>query len=328
MRRLAPLIAVAVLALRAAPARGEPLDVDLVRLGPPDAGVWMELDAAQPSPIGFDAATASRYATESKQRFAILSSEVALALSSALLHPASTTGHSGFALDLEGSYAGVHSGAVGEQPPLARFSNEPWTTRSATPGSLSMTGLHVRKALPFSFEVGGRLTYLNRSSYFAAQGEVKWALNEGFEVLPDVAVRLAHTRLFGQQDWNLDATDLDFMVSKRWGVNAVTSFTPYAAARFTFVTASSERLDFGGLPDADGLAARNAMVAGFPELRVGLYRTTLGLRMTAYTVSLAVETTYFGGKSHSGEDAPTRDQYGDFRLASAFSGAAKLGWEF
>jgi hypothetical protein len=50
--------------------------------------------------------------------------------------------------------------------------------------------------------------------------------------------------------------------------------------------------------------------------------------MTAYTVSLAVETTYFGGKSHSGEDLPGRDEYGDFKLASAFSGAAKLGWEF
>ena len=66
----------------------------------------------------------------------------------------------------------------------------------------------------------------------------------------------------------------------------------------------------------------------YVELYVGnayqaahFYRTTLGLRMTAYTVSLAVETTYFAGKSHSGEDAPTRDQYGDFRLASAFSGA-------
>jgi hypothetical protein len=326
MRRLAPVIAVAVLALGAAPARGEPLDVDLVRLGPPSANVWMALGASQPSPI--DDAAARRYAREAKERFAILSSEVALALSSALLHPASTTGYSGFAFDLEGSYARVHSGAVGEEPPLPRFSNEPWPTRSAAPGSVSMAGLHVRKALPFSFEIGGRLTYLNRSSYFAAQGEVKWALNEGFEYLPDVAVRLAHTQLFGQQDWNLDATDLDFMVSKRWGVNAVTSFTPYAAARFTFVNASSEMLDFGGLPDGAGLEARYATIAGFPELRVGLYRTTLGLRMTAYTVSLAVEATYFGGKSHSGEDDPGHDAYGDFKLASAFSGAAKLGWEF
>jgi hypothetical protein len=324
MRRLAPVIAVAVLALGAAPARGEPLDVDLVRLGPPDADVWTALDVEGVLQPG----DASRYAREAKERFAILSSELALALSSALLHPASTTGYSGFAFDLEGSYARVHSGAVGEQPPLPRFSNEPWPTRSEAPGSLTMAGLHVRKALPFSFEIGGRLTYLNRSSYFAAQGEVKWALNEGFEYLPDVAVRLAHTQLFGQQDWNLDATDLDFMVSKRWGVNGVTSFTPYAAARFTFVNASSEMLDFGALPDAEGLAARYATVAGFPELRVGLYRTTLGLRMTTYTVSLAVEATYFGGKSHSGEDDPTRDDYGDFKLASAFSGAAKLGWEF
>lgn len=327
MRRLvAPAIAAAVLALHPEAVRAEPLDVDLVRLGPPDEAVWLEL--ANTTSTAITPAEAAIYANDAKTRFGILSSEVALAISGPLLQPASTTGHSGFDVAFEGGYSQVHGDAVGVVPPLG-FSNEPWTTRSVTPGSLTTSGLHVRKALPFSFEMGGRITYLAKSSYFAAQGEAKWALNEGFEYIPDLAVRVAYTRLFGQREWNLDATDVDFMVSKRWGVQGVTSFTPYLAARFTFVSASTDKLDFGPYRAAPGGPVdQNRTVAGFPKLRTGLYRTTLGVRMTAYVVSLAAEATYFGGKSYSGEAAPNRDQYPDFELDSSFSAAVKLGWEF
>lgn len=328
MRRLAPVLAVAVLTLRAPAALAEPLDVDLSRLGAPDATVWSTLELRGATlPAGV---TAEQLATQAKERFAIFSSELALALSGPILMPASTTGHAGFDVAFEGSYTPVHGEALGVDPGNG-FSNEPWGS-SATPSSLTTTGVHVRKALPFSFEMGGRLTYLNRSSYYAAQGEAKWALNEGFRYLPDVAVRFAYTRLFGQQDLNLGATDLDLLVSKRWGVNAVTSFTPYAAARFTFVNASSERIDFDRSPedatDPDDPATLHATTAAFPKLSVGLYRTTVGVRMTAYAISLAAEATYFGGKDYSGEATPGVNDYGDFELAAGLSGAFRLGWEF
>lgn len=334
MRRLAPVLAVAVLALRAAPAHAEPLDVDLARLGPPNPGVWAALagrSAAAPTAEDY------AYSRGAKERFAVLSSQVALALSGTLLEPASTTGYAGFDFAVEGSYTPVDSGARGARPAAGTgydyalgYSATPWATRSEQPASVTTTAVHVRKALPFSFELGGRLVYLNKSSYMAAQGEARWALNEGADHIPDFGVRVAHTRLFGQREWDLGATDLDFTVSKRWGVNGVTSFTPYGSARFTFVSASSERIDFGGLTDAAANPARLATAGAFPHLRVGFYRTTLGVRMTASVVSLAAEVTYFGGKSHSGEDAaalPAGD-YGDFSVPSSFSGAAKLGWEF
>jgi len=320
MRRLAPVLAVAVLVLCAGTARAEPLDVDLSRMGAPDPAVW--------SALGQDATSAETFARGAKERFAVLSSEVALALSAPLLSPGSTTGYAGFDVGLEGSYSPVHSDPRGAAP-LAGYAATPWPSREQ-PDALTTTGVHVRKALPFSFELGGRLVYLNKSSYMAAQGEAKWALNEGSDTLPDFAVRVAHTRLFGQQDWSLGATDLDFTISKRWGVNGVTSFTPYVAARFTFVSASSDRIDFGGLDDTAAPDARLATTASFPHLRVGLYRTTLGLRMTASVVSLAAEVTYFGGKSYSGEDGAVlaAGDYGDFSVPSSFAGAAKLGWEF
>jgi hypothetical protein len=311
MRRLASVLA-ALLALGVAPsARAEPLDLDLTRLGAPDSSVWGVLDPA---------ADADRLARESRQRFAMLSSQLALALSSAVLQPASTTGYAGFDVGFEIATVAADSGAHGApQPGVAGFSNQIWPTRGSQPSLLHLPSFHVRKALPWSFELGGRVIHLAQSSNFAAQGEAKWALNEGFEYLPDVALRAAYTQLFGEEDLNLGALDVGLLVSKRWSLNGVTSLTPYLAARFTRVSASSEQLDFteGGTGSADAAAH-----AAFPHFTAGLYRTTLGLRFNAYALSLAMEATYFGGASPSDSD------YEGVKLASAIGGAAKVGWEF
>jgi hypothetical protein len=325
--RHAPALAVAVLTLGATAARAEPLDVSLAKLGPPDPDVWQRLGDIQ-NPGSISAAQAATLAAEAKTRFAIFANELALAMSSALLQPGSTTGHSGFDVAFEGGYSQLHGSAIGQPPPLG-FTNRPWATTSTAPSSLITSGLHVRKAFPFSFEMGGRLVYLSQTSYVAAQGEAKWALNEGFDYVPDIAVRAAYTRLFGQHELDLDATDLDLLVSKRWGVSSVTSFTPYVAARFTFVNASSERLDFGPFrPTPTNPSDQLSTVAAFPRIRTNLYRTTLGVRMTANLVSLALEGTYFAGAKHAGSATPAAGDYPDFELASSFSAAFRLGWEF
>ena len=283
-------------------------------------------------------------ASEAKTRFAILSAETALALSSAILTPASTTGYSGFDVDLEAAYVAVHpqtvgSTSFGSSPPFEP--RGPWQTRSLTPHELFLPSVHVRKALPFSFEVGGRMIYLSQSSYFGAQIEGKWALNEGFHVLPDLAVRVAHTQLFGQRDWNLGATDLDLMISKRFGVNRVTSLTPYLVARFTYVGASSETMDFGparasgtsSIPastrtpvSARRISARRRPPS--PSCAPASTGRPRGLRFTSHVVSLAGEVTYFAGATRDGEANPAADEYPDFRLASSWGGALKAGWEF
>jgi len=316
MRRLVCALA-AVLALAAAPAaRAEPLDFDLTTLGPPDPDVWTTI-LFRSSAVG-DAATLAR---ESRQRFAILSTELGLALSSAVLHPASTTGHSGFDVGLEVATVAVHGSDTIGAAPVAGFSNEVWPSGGTAVTQLFLPSVHFRKALPFSFEFGGRMIYLNQSSLFAAQGEAKWALNEGFEYVPDVAVRAAYTRLFGEKDWNLGTTDLDLIVSKRWGLYGVTSLTPYFAGRFTFVSASSDRMDFAPTTSTNPVDIVQTQ-ASFPHFSARFYRSTLGLRFTAYAVSLALEGTYFGGGS------PEKSGYEGVKIASSLGGAAKLGWEF
>jgi hypothetical protein len=320
MRRLA-LLAAAVLAVAAAPAaRAESLDVDLTRLGAPDPQVWASVYASAVPPAGTSYAT---LASQSRQRFALLSTEVAMALSSAVLQPASTTGYTGFAVDLEIASMAVHPDPVGIA--TAGFSSSVWPT-TTQPTSLFMPSVHLRKALPFSFEVGGRLIYLSSSNAYAAQGEAKWAVNEGFEYVPDIAFRAAYTQLFGVRAWNLSTTDLDFMISRRWAIQGVTSLTPYLAARYTLVSASSDKLDFAparptGIPASSASDAAGTQSA-FPHFSTSVYRTTLGVRFTAYSASLALEGTYFGGATTSDDD------YEGVKLKSTFGGAAKLGWEW
>jgi hypothetical protein len=329
MRRLALLAA--ILAVSAArPARAESNDVDLTRLGPPDPTVWTTILNANGAPT----TNAQLYAAQSKQRFATLSTNLALALSSAVLQTAATTGYSGFAFDLEVANADVGADPIGDSSAMKAygFTANVWPTASSQPTSLLIPSIHVRKALPYSFEVGGRLLWVNSSNYYAAQGEAKWAINEGFEYVPDFAVRGAFTRLLGVKDWNLSSTDLDFLVSMRFAVKGVVSLTPYVAARFTFVNASTGAMDFAPCRGAGTTTTTCALAtspadlqsttAAFPTFSASFYRTTFGLRFTSYALSLALEGTYFGGATPSSED------YKDVKIASSFSGAAKLGWEF
>jgi hypothetical protein len=327
MRRLALLVA-AVLAVAAAPAaRAEPLDVDLSRLGAPDPAVWTAIYTVRgltPAP-----GEAEALAQASRQRFAILSTELGMALSSAILQPASTTGHSGFAVDLETATMTVHSDPVGVS--TTGFTRNVWPTQSTQPSQLIMPSVHVRKAFPWSIEMGGRLIYLASSNAYAAQAEGKWAICEGFEAIPDLAVRGAYTHLFGVPEWNLSSTDLDLMLSKRFAFMGVTSLTPYAAARFTWVSASSERLDFAPARDFSSTPAPPTATppmdlvrtqAAFPSFKMGVYRTTVGVKFTAYSVALGLEGTYFAGASTS------TNGYDGVTIKSSFGGAAKLGWEW
>ena len=317
MRRPLALLA-AVLALASPTARAaEPLDLDLRKLGPPSAAIWAYTRCgAVCAPTAGELALAA----DARTRFAMLSSELALSLSSALLEPAATVGHSGFAFDLESAYTTVHKNVVGTTPPFPPAPGDYWPTRTKTPSGLLVPSFHVRKSFPYSLELGGRLLYLSQSSYFAAQLHGKWAIQEGYAMIPDVALMAAHTIFLGQKDLNLSSTDLMLLASKRFGANAIMSLTPYLAARYLLVHASSNSLGYAHVGDPPTTVV--ADTAEFPTLNRSLYRTTLGLRMTAFSTSLAAEATWFGGGHYKAGGYPA------YSLKSSLSGAFKLGFEF
>lgn len=329
MRR--PLALFIAALLPATSAVAEPLDLDLGQLGAPDADVWI---AAGYVPGTGDENLA---AADSRARFGMLASELALAVTSSLLTPGSTTGHSGFDIALEGAYGGTHvneygtaSGTLGDGTTFGPRNF--WPTNGLTPHELFVPAIRIRKALPFSFELGARFKYVSQSALYAGQLETKWAFFEGDRRLPDFALRIAYTRVGGVRTLNLGATDFDFVVSKRWGVLGVVSFTPYGALRFTYMRASSEPIVFfpaTGVDDDAATATVNeavenqaARTASFPKLSASFYRTTLGVRMTAYALSLAAEITHYGGGEFDADHYPT------YRVKPSMAGSFRLGFEF
>ena len=334
MRRPLALLA-AVIALMAAPARaGEPYDLDLTRLGPPGENVWLAqqgcLTAAGSTCTPLQQADAQAMASDARVRFARLTTDLALAFTSSLLQPASTTGHSGFNFDLEASYTQVHHEVLGGETatfgPPTYGGVDYWPTHTQKPTGLLMPSLHMRKSLPFSFEVGGRVTYMSQSSYFAAQLEGKWALLEGYAVWPEVALRAAYTKVLGVRDLELGVTEFDVMTSKRFGLNAVTSVTPYLALRLARLSASTPVLNFRpDMPPASQADLANNSAA-FPDVKSSLYRTTLGARLTAGAVSLGLEATYYGGGTKGSGSAGA--DYPKYATPSSLAGAFKFGFEF
>ena len=318
MRRALVLPLAVLLAIPAAARATEPLDLDLYRLGAPTDGAW--------APYGVTGANAAAAANDAKARFAALSVQTALALTSALLDTAATTGHSGFDVGLEGAYTGVDPAVIGQNVQVTTASGPatfaatgPWVTHSLRPYELFVPSIHVRKALPFSLELGGRAIYLSQSSYGAAAIEGKWALNEGMAALPDLAIHVAYTRLFGQKDWNLGATSFDVIVSKRFGVNGVAAIAPYAAARFLYTNASTTTMRWG----VNAPAGSSPVDAAFPTLNALVYRTTVGVKLTTYAMSLGLEGTYFGGSTVGGSNG-----YPKQKVKRSWASAARVGFEF
>lgn len=193
-----------------------------------------------------------------------------LVLGPKFLAPAETLGQAGFDVGFEASFSAIDPSA------------DHWKTAAPdpteTPGDLLSTmQIHVRKGLPFSFELGGTLTKLFDSDMFALGGELKWALNEGFYYLPDIAVRGSINRLLGSRDLDLTTGGVDVSISHPFGIGGMLQFTPYAGWSLLYINAGSHVLDATpGLPgypppycEADGSDRRQPI-----EGEEGEYRTS------------------------------------------------------
>ena len=148
------------------------------------------------------------------------------------LTPPETLGHAGFFVGMELGVVGLPSDVT---LPMVRPQE----------GSVLVPSVHVRKGLPFSIDVGARVGWLDRSSMFAATGEVKWAVNEGFiPWLPDIGLRAHVTHLLNTRDLHLTAGGLDVGVGKQFPLGGMITLTPYGGIDFVGVAAESELLGF------------------------------------------------------------------------------------
>jgi hypothetical protein len=195
-------------------------DIQITKLGNPNR---FESSTSTTPSVNFN--------PEANGDFRAFARTFAAVLTSANLMPPETLGHAGFALNAE---LGVISLPSSVRLPTERPQTD----------SLLLPSAHFRKGLPFSLELGARVGWVDRSRLFAGTGELKWAVNEGFTWLPDIAVRAHVTRLMGNNDFNLTAAGVDLGVGKQFPLGGMVTLTPYGGLDLVGVIANTDMLDF------------------------------------------------------------------------------------
>jgi hypothetical protein len=214
--------------------------------------------------------------TESQTNFNKLMKELGLITAPVFLAPAETLGLNGFSFGLEATLAPINNG------------EDYWSvpTEGAPDSMIFIPRLHIRKGLPFSFEVGTQLSYLSESELFIIGGEAKWALNEGFYYFPDVAFRFALNHMLGSKDFSLTNFGWDVSISKAFGIGGMMSLTPYAGYNMLFIDASSHVV----LSEtADGAMDAEALFSGLNWKDNQINRFFVGCRLKTHIFQIVAE---------------------------------------
>jgi hypothetical protein len=169
--------------------------------------------------------------------------EYFFALSPKLLAPADTLGYSGFYMGLESTAIGIPS--WGKRP----VTEHPWYFGTGPandkPDAMFVPSIHVRKGLPWSFELGGSINYLAQSEVVGIGGEVKWSLFEGYihkfrGALPNLAARGSVVRIIGNSDLDVTIVGVDGSISKPFAIGGQVVLTPYGGFQYIWTCIRTE----------------------------------------------------------------------------------------
>ncbi|MFP2930621.1 hypothetical protein ACLESO_36570 [Pyxidicoccus sp. 3LG] len=304
MRTFSRLLALAAWASGAA-AYADNNDLQISRFGNPD----QEAETRNPT---------------ANANFRSFARVMGAAITSVNLMPPETTGHSAWAVNAELSVVSLPDDVV-------------IPTESAQQAStVLIPSFHVRKGLPFSLELGGRVGWIERSSQVVGTGELKWAANEGFTWLPDIGVRAHATKLFGARDLSLTVLGLDFGVGKQFPLGGMVTLTPYGGLDLGFVGATSSRIDFRperSFDESTGDSSRAALTdtAAYEKVSFGSnmnQRLYGGVRFIGGVLQLGAELSL----TRTGSvDFPTGDAAGNVEsrgLPAVFAFNTTLGLDF
>lgn len=219
--------------------------------------------------------------------------EYFFALSPKLMAPADTLGYSGFYMGLEATTNGVPDWNA---PTMAK---DPWyyATGPANdkPSSMFVPAIHVRKGLPWSFEIGGSLNYLAQSEIAGIGGEVKWSLFEGYlhgfrGALPNIAARGSVVRIIGTTDLDVTIVGVDGSISRPFAIGGQITLTPYGGFQYVWTCIRTEPITWRDANDdfhpMDAQYWDTTMLSG-PNL--GRMKVFLGLRFKYELLAIVVE---------------------------------------
>ena len=186
------------------------------------------------------------------QLWANLVNELGAALAPSLATPAMTLGIAGVYVGYELSITNLHNtadqwrrgteGNVGSD-----VNSDTRTTRDNGDPAAYVSHIHVRKGLPFGFELGTQMSHLHSSNIWAIGADIRWSLFEGFHRgwgwLPDFAVRGSVNTVVGQSQYSLTVVGIDAMVSKRFSLGGQVRLSPFVGAQGLFIFGDSGVVD-------------------------------------------------------------------------------------
>lgn len=191
----------------------------------------------------------ANYSDEANANFRTFVRELGAAVTSVNLSPPETVGQTGFSATAELSVVTL------------RQSQFNFPTEATSTAPILIPSMHVRKGLPFSLEVGARAAWIEKSNMAAGTVELKWAFNEGFAYVPDVALRTFVTRLANARDFDLTAAGADFGLGKQFTLAGASTLTPYVGWNLVWVGATSGTVDFRtDRTREEALASRTAQI--------------------------------------------------------------------
>ncbi|RME26550.1 MAG: hypothetical protein D6798_06455, partial [Deltaproteobacteria bacterium] len=82
-------------------------------------------------------------------------------------------------------------------------------------GALFVPGVHLRKGLPLSFEIGGSLGWLAWTRQEVVSGYARFAPLEGYRNLPDVAIQVGRAGYLGNDELAVATTDIQAVIGRK-----------------------------------------------------------------------------------------------------------------
>lgn len=205
------------------------------RLAGPVLAVAMAMTSTPALATGYDISLAGLIDPKSAidptdtNSFQLIATDLGLTLQPRFSGPASTVGSLGFDM----GYNHVSTNLTGAS--LTAWSK----AVPVTLNSLDVSQIHVRKGLPFSFELGCAVSHIHDSRLWGVAFEIKTAFVEGYKYVPDIGTRLHISTVIGSRDLAMLSLGGDALISKPFGLLGVLQFTPYAGYSLTYVYATS-----------------------------------------------------------------------------------------
>lgn len=301
MRRLVGALLCAGACLVSNVARAYDNDLQLYKLGSPaDLKVANADGTAQDRP-------ADPFAQE---RFARFVSEFALAMLPMPSDLNASVGDAGFSIAFSPQVAFVHAR---QQFTSDSRDFDVWPIEAelkSNEKTLFLPTLHLRKGLPFSLEVATDITYLASSAMVGVSGSVKWAVVEGFQWFPDVAVRAFGGTVLGTNQLSLVTGGWDAGMSYRFPIAWSAEAGLYGGYQRVGLNATTGNIDFeprselAGDPSSDDKVFQPLPIGSVLSPSTGFHRLYFGAQVRTGVLVLGLDASSAWGTNPTYEKSP------------------------